>query len=466
LSETGSYIIKISEMIWGYPLLLLLLGGGFFFLIYSGLVPFRFFRHAIDITRGKFDEEKDPGDINHYQALSTALASTIGMGNISGVAVAIATGGPGAMFWMWVSAFVGMATKFFTCSLAVMYRKTDRYGRLQGGPMYVITEGLGKKWKPLAVFFSLAGMIGVLPLFQVNQFTQAIRELYLIPAGITHASAINLFTGVILAGLAGLVIFGGIRRIGKVVGRLVPVMVVVYFGAVLTILILRNEDIIPAFELIIRDAFTGNAVLGGAIGQLIITGIKRGTFSNEAGLGTAPMAHSAAKTNEPIREGLVAMMGPAIDTLVVCTLTALAIVITGVWRNANVDGITLTATAFETALPGFGTHILMGCVVFFAMTTLFAFPYYGTKCFTFVFNVKNKNLYNYIYLAGILLAAITSLEVVISLIDGIYGLMAIPTMISALLLAPVVKRAAKKYFDQIKNQFNKDEQETYSRLNR
>jgi len=439
----------ISEMIWGIPLLILLLGGGLFFLIYSGLVPFRFFRHAIQITLGKYDEEKDPGDINHYQALSTALASTIGMGNISGVAVAIATGGPGAMFWMWVSAIFGMATKFFTCSLAVMFRKKDPRGQLQGGRMYVITEGLGRRWKPLAVFFSIAGMIGVLPLFQVNQFTQAIRELYLIPAGISHASAINLITGIILAGLAGLVIFGGIKRIGKVVGRMVPVMVLVYFGSVLVILVLRYEDIIPAFGLIFRDAFTGNAILGGALGQLIITGIKRGTFSNEAGLGTAPMAHSAAKTNEPIREGLVAMMGPAIDTLLVCTLTALAIVITGVWTNAEYDGITLTATAFETALPGFGTHLLMVCVVFFAMTTLFAFPYYGTKCFSFVFKVKNKNVYNYIYLAGILLAAVTSLDVVISLIDGIYGLMAIPTMTSALLLAPVVKRSAKKYFRQL-----------------
>jgi AGCS family alanine or glycine:cation symporter len=231
---------------------------------------------------------------------------------------------------------------------------------------------------------------------------------------------------------------------------MVPVMVVLYFGAVITILFLRTKDILPAFSTIIGDAFTGKAVLGGALGQLIITGIKRGTFSNEAGLGTAPMAHSAARTREPIREGLVAMMGPAIDTLVVCTLTALAIVITGVWKNSEVDGITLTATAFESALPGFGKHVLMICVTFFAMTTLFAFPYYGTKCFTFVFKVSNRNLYNYIYLGGILLAAVTSLEVVISLIDGVYGLMAIPTMISALLLAPRVKKAARKYFSQIK----------------
>lgn len=449
MNDIGRYIIEFSGMIWGYPLMILLLGGGLFFLIYSGLVPFRFFRHSIQIIAGKYNEDQDPGDINHYQALSTALASTIGMGNISGVAIAIATGGPGAIFWMWMSAFVGMATKFFTCSLAVMYRKKDHYGRLLGGPMYVITEGLGQRWRPLAVFFSLAGMIGVLPLFQVNQFTQAIRELYLIPAGITRVSIINLMTGILLVTLSALVIFGGIKRIGNVVGRMVPVMIILYFGAVLTILVLNHQEIVPAFSMIFRDAFTGKAVLGGALGQLIITGIKRGTFSNEAGLGTAPMAHSAAKTKEPIREGLVAMMGPALDTLLICTLTALAIVITGVWKNAEVDGITLTATAFENALPGFGKHILMVCVFFFSMTTLFAFPYYGTKCFTFVFKVKNRNIYNYIYLGGIMLAAITSLEVVISMIDGVYGLMAIPTMTSALLLAPQVKKAANKYFREI-----------------
>ncbi len=446
----GHYIIEFSNFIWGLPLLFLLIGGGFFFLIYSGLVPFRYFGHAVKILSGKYDIDTDPGDINHFQALSTALASTIGMGNISGVAVAIATGGPGAVFWMWVSAFVGMATKFFTCTLAVMYRKKDEYGRLQGGPMYIITVGLGKKWKPLAVFFSLTGMIGVLPLFQVNQFTQAVRELYLEPAGVENPLAVNAIIGLSLTLTAGMVIFGGIKRIGKVVGRIVPVMVITYFFAVFLILIVHADNILPAFKLIFSDAFTGKAVLGGALGQLIITGIKRGTFSNEAGLGTAPMAHSAARTNEPVREGLVAMMGPALDTLIVCTLTALSLIITGVWQQPGSDGITLTATAFEQALPGFGTNLLMICVVFFALTTLFAYPYYGTKCFSFVFHAKNRQIYNYIYLGGIFLAAMTSLDVLISLIDGVYALMAIPTMISALLLAPVVKRAAKDYFGRLR----------------
>ena len=445
----GPIIIEITNMIWGLPLLVLLIGGGIFFFLYSGLAPFRYFRHAIHVLLGKYDDPEDPGDINHYQALSTALASTIGMGNISGVAVAIATGGPGAMFWMWISAFFGMATKFFTCSLAVMYRKKDANNELQGGPMYVITEGLGKNWKPLAIFFSLAGMIGVLPLFQVNQFTQAVRDLFLVPAGIEDTMTINMVIGISLAGISAVVIFGGIKRIGKVVGKMVPIMVVIYFLVVLFMLITNPAEVVPAFQSIFKDAFSGNALLGGALGQLIIIGVRRGTFSNEAGIGTAPMAHSAAKTNEPIREGLVAMIGPAIDTLVVCTLTALAIIITGVWVNPETDGITLTAVAFEKALPGFGTYILMVCVLFFALTTLFAFPYYGTKCFAFVFTAKYKKIYNYIYLAGIFLAAITSLNVLISFIDGVYALMAIPTMISALLLAPRVRKEFKRYFKKI-----------------
>ena len=447
----GQYIIEFTNIIWGLPLLILLIGGGIFFFFYSGLVPFRYFRHAFRILIGKYDDPDDPGDINHYEALSTALASTIGMGNISGVAIAIATGGPGAIFWMWVSAFFGMATKFFSCSLAVMYRRKDENNELQGGPMYVITEGLGNNWRPLAIFFSLAGMIGVLPLFQVNQFTQAVRDIFLVPSGIDNVMGINVVMGLSLAAISALVIFGGIKRIGKVVGKLVPIMIAVYFIVVILILLLNSEDILPAFRSIFADAFTGNALLGGALGQLIITGVRRGTFSNEAGIGTAPMAHSAAKTNEPIREGLVAMMGPAIDTLLVCTLTALALIITGVWINPDTDGITLTATAFEKALPGAGTYILMVCVLFFALTTLFAFPYYGTKCFAFVFGAKYKKLYNYIYLIGIFVSAITSLNVLISFVDGVYALMAIPTMISTLLLAPRVRKEFKKYFRKLKD---------------
>ena len=439
-----------SNFMWGVPLLILLLGGGGYFLVYSRMLPFRYFRHAIQILIGKYDNPDEPGQINHYQALSTALSATIGMGNISGVAVAIATGGPGAIFWMWVSAIFGVATKFFTCSLAVMYRGYDDKGELQGGPMYVIVEGLGKNWKPLAVFFSLAGMIGVLPVFQANQYTQAIRDIVLADLGIEGSFTTNLITALVIITIASFVIFGGIKRIGKVAGRLVPLMTVLYVGAVLFIIFSTPDQIIPSIKLIFSDAFTGNALLGGALGSLIITGVKRGTFSNEAGLGTAPMAHGAAKTNEPIREGLVAMLGPIIDTILICTMTALALIITGVWKDSDQDGVTLTAEAFAAGIPGFGHYILTLCITIFAMTTLFAFPYYGTKCFAFVFGTKYQGLYNYFYIGSIVLGATASLNIVINLIDGVYALMAIPTMVSALLLSPKVRTAAITYFRKLR----------------
>ncbi len=435
---------------WGYPLLILLLGGGFYFLVYSRLLPLRYLRHAIRILTGKYDDPNEPGQINHYQALSTALSATIGMGNISGVAVAIATGGPGAIFWLWVSALFGVATKFFTCSLAVMYRGYDDRGEIQGGPMYVIVEGLGKNWRPLAVFFSLAGMIGVLPVFQVNQYTQAIRDIVLTDLGIEGSFTTNLITAIVIIIISSMVIFGGIKRIGKVAGSLVPLMTVLYVGAVLFIIFSSPDKIIPGISLIITDAFTGDAVLGGALGSLIIVGIKRGTFSNEAGLGTAPMAHGAAKTNEPIREGLVAMLGPIIDTMLICTMTALALIITGVWKESDQNGVTLTAEAFAAGIPGYGHYILTFCITIFSMTTLFAFPYYGTKCFAFVFGTKYSWFYNYFYIASIVVGATAPLNIVINLIDGVYALMAIPTMISAILLAPKVRKASIKYFRELR----------------
>jgi len=439
-----------SSFMWGYPLLILLIGGGAFFLIYSRLLPFRYFRHAIQVLTGKFDNPDEPGQINHYQALSTALSATIGMGNVSGVAVAIATGGPGAIFWMWVSAVLGVATKFFTCTLAVMYRGYDDRGEIQGGPMYVIVEGLGRRWRPLAVFFSLACMIGVLPVFQANQYTQAIRDVVLVDMGIEGGFMTNFITAIVLVTVTSMVIFGGIKRIGKVAGSLVPLMTLLYVIAVLYIIISHPSQILPSLHLIVTDAFSGNAVLGGALGALIINGIKRGTFSNEAGLGTAPLAHGAAKTNQPIREGLVAMLGPVIDTIIICTMTALVIIVTGVWQNSDKDGITLTAEAFEVGIPGFGHYILILCITIFSTTTMFAFPYYGVKCFSFIFGTRYQNYYNYFYIISIVLGATASLSIIINLIDGVYALMSIPTMISALLLSPRVKKAAKAYFNQLK----------------
>lgn len=441
-----SALIAFGDYAWGYPLLIILLGGGLFFLVFSRLLPYRYLGHAIQILRGKYDSPDDPGDINHYQALSTALAATVGMGNISGVAVAIVTGGPGAIFWMWLSALVGVATKFFTCTLAIMYRGRDTDGNLQGGPMYVITEGMGTQWKPMATFFSLAGLIGCLPLFQANQLTATIQDVLLSPAGIANTWQSNAIIGLIISLLVAAVMFGGIKRIGAVAGRMVPFMVVLYLLAVAYILIVNVDQIIPSFQLIFKDAFTGSAVMGGALGSLILTGVRRAAFSNEAGIGTAPMAHGAAKTKEPVREGLIAMLGPIIDTVLVCTLTALAIIISGVWKNGETEGITVTLQAFESAMPGLGSWVLTLCVLVFSLTTLFTYSYYGTKCLNFLAGAKYQKYYQYFYVISIVFGAVATLDAALALIDGMYALMTIPTVLSAVYLSPRVYKAAKTYF--------------------
>nr|WP_240894588.1 alanine/glycine:cation symporter family protein [Fodinibius halophilus] len=452
------------------PLVYLLVGGGLFFLLYSRFAPFKYFKHALNILRGKYDDPDDPGDINHFEALASALAATVGMGNISGVAVAIFMGGPGALFWMWVSAFVGMATKFFTCTLAIMYRGEDTAGKVQGGPMYVIREGLEKRWggnwtylfKPLAGLFALAGIFGPLPIFQANQLTQILRDSIYIPQGWVTANAHmggDLITGIVLVIIVSIVIFGGITRIGKVTARVVPAMVVIYVGCVIAILASHITEIPHYLGLIVTDAFNanhvrpsainGDAMFGGIVGSLIVIGIQRGVFSNEAGLGTEALAHGAAKTKEPVREGLVAMLGPAIDTIITCTMTALAILVTGVWKSSEANGVTLTLNAFNEALPTVGTYLLVICVVFFAISSMLTYSYYGTKCLGYLIGAKYQHLYNYFYVGSIIFGSIASIGAVIDLIDGMFALMAIPTMISAVLLAPKVKEAAQSYFSRI-----------------
>ena len=453
--QINTWVEAFSSAVWGFPLLILLTGGGLYLLILSRFLPFRYFRHAIDVLKGKYDNELDEGDITHFQALTTALSSTIGMGNIAGVAVAIAFGGPGAVFWMWISAIIGMSTKFFTSSLAIMYRGKDSEGKTQGGPMYFIVEGLGKSWKPLAVFFSLCGLIGALPVFNVNQLTQAINDIVLIPNGFEVDFTSNLIIGLGLVAITSVVILGGLNRISKVASKLVPSMVILYFVLVFFILIINIESVPYYFKLIFTDAFTASfikedALFGGVVGTLIILGIKRGAFSNEAGIGTAPLAHGAAKTNQPIREGLVAMMGPAIDTLVVCTLTALAILVTGVWKTTDANGVSLTASAFASAMPVYGKYLLMGCIAVFSISSLFSYAYYGGKCLSFLIGAKHQHYYNYFYILSIIIGATTSLSLMINLIDGVFALMAIPTMTATLLLAPKVMKEVKRYVKTIK----------------
>ncbi|MCS6968621.1 MAG: alanine/glycine:cation symporter family protein [Cytophagales bacterium] len=451
LEKLEALCIAFSDFAWGYHLVVLLVGGGIFFAFYSGFKPYLYLGHAVEILRGKYDDKNSSGEISHFAALSSAIAATVGMGNISGVAVAIATGGPGALFWMWVSAFFGMAIKFFDCTLAVMYRGKDSAGHLQGGPMYIITEGLGKRWKPLAIFFAAAGTVGMFPVFQANQLTQIIRQVVLLPNGWTFDNpfATNLSTGIAITALVAMVIFGGLQRIAEVASRLVPAMVLLYVSAVLFVIIKHWEHVPASFALILSDAFSGKAALGGAVGTLILTGVKRAAFSHEAGIGTAPLAHGAAKTNEPVREGLVAMFGPAIDTLLICTMTALSIIVTGVWTNATHSGIAITLQAFEIAMPGLGQYVLIACATIFALTTLFTYSYFGSKCFGYLFGAQRQGWYNYIYTASIILGAVASLTAMVSLIDGAYALMALPNMFATLVLAPKVKAAMNDYFRRI-----------------
>lgn len=442
----GEIIIAFANWIWGTPMLVLLMGGGLILLFHSGFVPFRKIGHAISLLRGKYDDDLAPGQITSFQALSAAIAATVGLGNISGVAIAINMGGPGAIFWMWMSAFVGMATKYYSCSLAIMFRGTDSAGVVQGGPMYVIEEGMGKRFKFLSIIFSVAGVLGLLAIFQANQLSAVFRAVMLEPVGIESTESVRWIIGISMMVLVAFVILGGIKRIAAVASKLVPFMVALYFITVLVIVGKNFTEIPEMIWLIISDAFTGKAAAGGVVGAVIITGARRAAFSNEAGIGTAPMVHGASKNREPIREGLIAMLGPFIDTIVVCTLTALVIMVTGVWQSTEADGVRLTLNAFESALPGVGKYLLMAAVLIFALSTMFTYSYYGHKCFNYLFGAKRADYYNYFYLITIVAGAVASLEVVVSLVDGMYAVMAIPTMISTIYLAPRVKAAYRDYF--------------------
>ena len=451
IEKIDHIIAAFAELMWGTPLVALLLGGGLFFTIYCRFIPFRYVRHGLNILLGKYDDPNDPGQVNHFQALSSALASTVGMGNISGVAIAIHLGGPGTLFWMWVSAVVGMATKFFTCTLAILYRGKDEDGEVQGGPMYVIKEGLPKSLHFLAYLFAVAGLFGCFSLLQANQLTQIIQDQVFVPFGLfSHNPKIGqLIIGILLAGLISLVIFGGIRRIGQVAARLVPAMVILYMLCGFIILLGNITKLDDILLLIIHDAFTGNAVAGGAFFTMMQMGLRRAAFSNEAGIGTESMAHGAAITKEPVREGLVAMLGPMIDTLMVCSVTGFAILSTGVWTNPDLKDISMTAAAFKQGLPFMGETILLIIVFVFGVTTIIGYSYYGSKCTAFLFGNKWKQPYRVIYALSLIPAAVISIDIVINYVDGWFAVMAIPTMISTFILAPKVMEAARDYFTRL-----------------
>ena len=437
-----------AGFMWGRPLLILLLGGGIYFSFYSRFVPFKYFRHGVKILFGKYNDPNDPGEITHFQALTSALASTVGLGNISGVAIAIQMGGPGALFWMWVSAVVGMSTKFFSCTLAVLYRGKDDQGNLQGGPMYYIENGLGENFKPLSIMFSLAGLVGCTVMFQSNQLADIVRNQIFIPNGWFEGNIMmgNFIQGLFMAILTALVIFGGIRRIGQVASFMVPIMVVLYLLSGLLVIFNHITEIPSLFKLIVYDAFTGEAVMGGAVGAVIIAGVRRALFSNEAGLGTSDMAHGAAQTKEPVREGLVAMIEPFIDTIVVCTITAMVILASGVWQDESLNGVTMTTTAFIKELGGFGKFLLLAAVLTFSISTMMSYSYYGSKCSGYLFGTKSIFYYRCFYIVTIVVGAMITIEVVIDLVDGMYALMAIPTVVGSVLLSGKVMDEAKRYF--------------------
>ncbi len=423
--------------------MVLLISAGLFFTLRSGFLPFRGARHAIDILRGKYDDPDDPGEISHFQALSSALSATIGMGNISGVAIAVSLGGPGAIFWMWVAGLVGMSTKFFTCTLATMYRKPDERGIDQGGPMYFIEVGLGRAFKPLAIMFAVFGMIGCLALFQVNQLAGLLDSDWQIP---------RMATGSICMLLVGVVILGGIVRVGQVTSKIVPAMFVLYFLAALYILGGHVGQIIPTLKSIVTSAFGGMALVGGGTGvlfrEVLITGVKRAAFSNEAGIGTAPMAHGAAKTKEPVREGLIAMIGPFLDTNLICTMTALVILITGV--PATEDGVVMTVSAFEQAMPGVGAIRLTVIITLFSISTMISYSYYSLKCARYLFGFKFGSYYVYVYIISLFFAAFWTQDLVINMLDTAFACMAIPTLIGTLLLSPKVVAATRDYYRRMR----------------
>ena len=450
----NNFFAELSNFLWGnFGVANLVIGGGVFFLVYSRLTPFRYIKHAFEILLGKHDDPDDEGQISHFQALSTALSSTVGIGNIAGVAVAISLGGPGALFWMWISAIVGMATKFFTCSLGIMYRGYDSDNVLQGGPMYVIEQGMGKKFKFLSYWFSIAGLVGCLSLLQANQLTQIMSDYVAKSFEIEQSFNLNLTIGIVIALIVSLVIFGGLSRIAEVASKIVPFMVMVYLLSGLFI-VLSNASSIPAiFSNIFSSAFNGSSVAGGFAGTAIVIsqGFRRAAFSNEAGMGTEVMAIGASKNNQPIKSGLVAMIGPLIDTIIVCTITGLVILLSSEWIEGTFSGVSLTQKSFSNYLGLAGDYILIFSVATFTLSTMFGYSYYGCKCASYLFGTNSKFYYRIFYVLTLVLGSVLSLDLAVNIVDAMFALMAFPTMISALYLAPNIKREANRYFASIKD---------------
>lgn len=434
----------LSGLLWNNVITLAaLLGVGAYLTIRMGLIQFRGFKHSVELVFGKHDQPHDPGEVSHFQALSTALSATVGTGNIAGVATAIALGGPGALFWMWVTAFFGMATKFTECTLALKFREVAPNGEVAGGPMYTLLNGLNMR--PLAILFALFAMIASFGIGNMVQANSVVDGLTFINPDLKE---FGWFLGVIMAVLVALVIVGGVKRIAKVAAIIVPLMAVIYIGAALIVLFLNFSAVPKAFGLIFNNALNIWAVGGAAVGEAIRWGVARGLFSNEAGLGSSPMAHAAARTNEPVREGLVAMLEPFIDTLMICTLTGLVIIVSGALdtRPDDLTGASLTAFAFSQSLGGMGAKIVGFGLMFFAFSTMIAWSYYGDRSAKFLFGEKAVLPYRIIYSFLVVVGAAFPLQLVWNLADITNILMAVPNLIALVLLAGLVKKMKGDYF--------------------
>jgi AGCS family alanine or glycine:cation symporter len=440
--ETITSILEsISGVVWGPAMLVLLLGTGLYLTLGLRGMPIRRIGYGFrQILLGRRSE--DEGEITPFQALATSLSATIGTGNIGGVATAIALGGPGAVFWMWMTALVGMATKYAEAVLAVKYREVDEDGRYVGGPMYYIKNGLGGHWKWLGTLFALFAMVaafGIGNTVQANAVADVIETNMAVPAWLT---------GVVLAILVFLVIIGGIRRIAQVTEKLVPFMAVVYVVGALAIIIWNFTDVPGALAQIVTEAFSGSAATGGfagaAVWAAIRFGVARGIFSNEAGLGSAPIAHAAARTNSPVRQGTIGMMGTFIDTIIICTMTALVIVLTGAWKTGE-SGAALTSMAFNDGIPG-GNWVVTFGMIFFAFTTIVAWSYYGERCAEFLFGVKVIMPYRYLWVVLLVVGAVANLELIWLIADVLNALMAIPNLIALLALSGTVFAVTREYF--------------------
>jgi len=432
----------INELVWGWPMLILIVGTGIFFTILTRFISVRKFGYIMKNTLLKMFSKEDTGEgeVTAFQAVSTALAATVGTGNIAGVATAITMGGPGALFWMWVSAFFGMTTKFSEVVLSIRYREKTEDGRFVGGPMYYIQNGLNMKW--LAVLFAI---FGALAAFGIGNMTQSNSVADVMN---TTFNINPLVTGIVIAVLVGIVTLGGIKTIGKVTEYLVPVMAIIYIVGGL-IIILVNINLIPqALQLVFTEAFTGSAATGATLGMAVQYGVARGVFTNEAGLGSAPIAHAAATTDHPVRQGIWGVFEVFADTIILASITGLIIIMSGMVGGTELDGASLTTAAFDAVLP-FGGYIVTFGLLLFAFSTILGWSYYGERCVEFLFNSKKATIiYRLIFIPLIVVGAVGGLTEIWDLADTLNGLMAIPNLIGILILSPVVLKLTKEFFGQ------------------